>query len=176
MRRYLLLLGAALLTAAFAVGAVACDDDEDGSAEATATDTSAEQPTDTAGSEAPTATSEDAGATADTVDVTLAAVGASGVSGSATLTPTDAGFDVEVTVDGGLEEGSHLSHIHSGTCASPGAPETNLTNVEANASGAGTASTSIAAQLSSAQDGAHYVAVHDLAGTVVTCGDIPTAS
>ncbi|MEX1253806.1 MAG: hypothetical protein WEE64_05635 [Dehalococcoidia bacterium] len=61
MRKYLLLLGAALLTGAFAIGAAACDDDEgDGgdTATATAVDGGA-APTDAADSEEPTATAEE---------------------------------------------------------------------------------------------------------------------
>lgn len=63
MRKHWLLLGAALLTAAFAVGAVACDDDEDDSdgAQATATEaTDGGEPTEPADSEEPTATEESA--------------------------------------------------------------------------------------------------------------------
>jgi hypothetical protein len=177
MRKYWLLLAAGVLAALFAIGAVACDDDENGG-DAT--------PTQPAGGEEPSATepagdietptTEDGGAAGETIDVTLAEVSGSGVTGSATLTPTDAGgTDVEVTIDGGLEEGSHLSHIHTGTCASPGNPETTLTNVEADATGAGSATTNLTEAPSDFTDGNHYIAVHDLAAAVVTCGDIPAA-
>jgi hypothetical protein len=102
----------------------------------------------------------------------------SGVSGSATVTPGDP-IAVEVTIDGGLEAGSHASHIHQGTCSgSGGSVQFNLTNVEADSTGAGTASSTLASGvlLADLQDGNHYIAVHDLANAMVTCGDIPTAS
>jgi hypothetical protein len=101
----------------------------------------------------------------------------SGVTGSATITPGDR-IQIEVTIDGGLEEGSHESHIHQGACsASGGSVEFSLTNVEADASGAGYASSTHfdGVLLAYLQDGNHYIAVHDHAGPMVTCGDIPSA-
>ncbi len=171
MRRHWLLMGVALLSSGLALAAIACGDDDGGDGGY------------------PTATTEPAGeATATTapsaggepVDVTINEVDGSGVTGSATLTPKpDGGFAVDVTVDGNLEEGTHASHIHQGsTCASPTAPvAVPLSDVEADASGAGTATTNIAdTPLSDFQDGNSYVAVHALDGAVVGCADIPAAS
>jgi hypothetical protein len=180
MKKYWLILAAGLLTAAFALSAVACDDDEDtgDGTEATATSATDGEPTDATGSEEPTATEEESGVSGDVVDVTMNEFTASGVTGSATITPGEP-IQVEVTIDGGLEAGSHLSHIHQGMCSGQGGSiQFNLTNVEADASGAGAASSTLAAGvlLADLQDGNHYIAVHDLAGAMVTCGDIPAAS
>ena len=175
MRKNWFFIGIAMLMAVLALGAVACDGDEDGAP----TDTPAlELPTDTPeADETPEATepaetpSPEAGSETRAI---LFPVGDSAVSGDATLAPSDGGTQVEVSVSGGLEPGSHASHIHTGTCDSPGAPETTLSEVEADASGAGDASTTIADRpIEDFEDGNHYVAVHNLAGAVVTCGDIP---
>ena len=107
-----------------------------------------------------------------------AAAAGSGVTGSATLTPGDR-IEIVVTIDGGLEEGSHESHIHQGAClAAGGSVEFSLNNVEADSSGTGYASSRHfdAVLLPYLQDGNHYISVHDHAGPIVTCGDIPTAS
>jgi hypothetical protein len=183
-----LIAAAGLLTAGFAISVVACDDDDDGGdgTEATATSEPAggEQPTEApdaaepTDAEGPTATSEDDGASGDVINLTMNEFAGSGVTGSATITPGDR-IQIEVTIDGGLEEGSHESHIHQGAClASGGSVEFSLTNVEADGSGAGYASSTHfdGVLLAYLQDGDHYIAVHDHAGPMVTCGDIPTAS
>jgi hypothetical protein len=178
MKKYWLLLAAGLLTAAFAVGVVACDDDEDdgSSGDTTATEPAdGDEATEPADDDEPTATAENLDL--DEVEVPLEAVGAATATGAANLLANDAGgTDVAVTVSAGLEPGSHLSHIHTGTCAAQGGVEYPLTNVEADAQGAGTADTTLDVALADLQDGAHYVQVHDLAGAPVICGDIPAAS
>jgi hypothetical protein len=170
MKKRWFLIGVAVLAAALALGAVACEDDEeDGGGGATATQPAGETP--------PAGETEPA-AGGDTADVTMNEEAGSGVTGSATLTGGAAGTTVEVTIDAGLEEGSHASHIHVGTCAAQGDVETALQNVEADASGAGTATTpeaEVTTPLATLQDGNHYIAVHALDGSVVSCGDIPTA-
>jgi hypothetical protein len=160
-----LLIGNALLAGLLALGAVACDDDEDGGngEEPTAT-----VPTD--GGEEPTAT-EPAGAESVTVD--LLEVDGSGVTGTATLTVAGVYTDVEVTIDGGLEPGTHQNHIHTGTCEEQGPVEVPLTDLEAGEDGSAAATvTNVTEALSSFTDGDNYVAVHALDGSVVACGNI----
>jgi hypothetical protein len=113
-------------------------------------------------------------------------VAGSGVTGTATITENaTGGTDVVVTIDAGLEPGSHLSHIHHGTCATqPGEIHVNLTNVEAGADGSAPATTttdpkpadgSAAPPFSHWLARDHYVAVHKLDGTLVACGDVVAA-
>ena len=182
MRKIWLLLGVALLGAMLALGAVACgdDDDDDG-----------EEPTSTAEIEVPTEpeatqpASETPEASAEIAPITMNEVDGSGVSGSATMTETaTGGTDVEVTIDGSLEEGSHQSHLHHGNCSDPtGEIHTTLTSVEAGADGSGSASTTV--ETADDPDNPpfshwlareHYVAVHALDGAVVSCGDVVAAS
>jgi Cu/Zn superoxide dismutase len=103
----------------------------------------------------------------------------SGVTGSATLTPGEEGVVVEVTIDSGLAEGVHASHIHTGTCAAQGPIETELSDITADASGGGTATTleeGVTTELAVLQDGNHFIAVYDRSvGAIVSCGDIPAA-
>jgi hypothetical protein len=169
-----LLIGVVALTTVLAMGAVACEDDDDGNGDATATQPAGETPA----GETPAgdATPTESAAGGDAVEVTINEVDGSGVTGTATLTPTDSGFDAEVSAEG-LEEGTHASHIHQGsTCADPTAGVAEpLGDVVADAAGSGTGNISSTNQLSTYQDGNSYVAVHALDGSVVGCGDIPAA-
>jgi hypothetical protein len=175
MKRHWLLIGVAALATVLAFGAVACEEDEDDGGDATATQPAGETP---AGETTPDGGTPSAAG----VEVTMNENEGSGVTGSATLTGGAAGTALEVTIDSGLAEGEHASHIHTGTCAAQGPVETPLQSVQADASGAGTASTpeaEVVTTLEVLQDGNHYIAVHDLeasGGAVVSCGDIPTAS
>lgn len=180
MRKIWLLLGVALLGAAVAVGAIACgDDNKDNKNEPTATEQMVETPV------ATQPASETPAPGAEIAPITMNAVDGSEVTGSATMTETaTGGTQVEVTIDAYLEEGSHQSHLHHGTCATqPGEIHTTLTSVEAGADGSGSASTTIEV----ADDPAnppfshwlareHYLAVHALDGTLVSCGDVEAAS
>ena len=179
MRKHWLLIGTAVVAGALALGAIACSDDDD--------DGDADQPTATEASGAtvePTA-AETAEATSDgtpsaeAIEVPLAAVDASGVTGTATLAATDGGgTEVSITIDGGLTEGDHQNHIHGpGTCAGELADvEETLTTLTADATGAaGPTTTTLTDDPEHFQDGTHYFAVHGADGAVVACGDIPTA-
>ena len=109
--------------------------------------------------------------------VPLAAVGGSGVSGEAIL--TEAAGQTQVAVRGaGFQPNSALSgHVHQGTCEAPGAPVAPLQDVTADASGAGTATSTVAIPASVAMNGQHIVAYHQAAGDnmgpPVVCGAIP---
>ena len=178
MRKYWMFIGVAIIAGALALGAIACGDDDDDSNGAGAEPTATAQeaaPTEPPAGETPT----DGETPADgvTIDVILEAdPGYEDVAGAASITETAAGFDVEMTIDAGLEPGQHQNHIHAGTCASRGDVVVPLTALEADADGATTATlTSVDQQLSDFTAGANYFAVHAIDGTVVACGDIPAA-
>jgi len=160
------------LAALLAIGGVACEDDDDSDGGATATQSSGETPGDGA-------TPTEAAAGGDAVEVTMNENEGSGVTGSATLTPAEEGVSVEVVIDQGLAAGVHASHIHTGTCAAQGPIETPLTDITADDSGAGSATTleeSVTTELAVLQDGNHFIAVYDrTVGAIVSCGDIPEA-
>jgi hypothetical protein len=181
MKKPWLLIGIALAAGALALGAVACgDDDDDGGGngeEPTATEAApAEEATPTEAAGETPEDGETPSAEGETIDVILAESEGSGVTGLATITTTDAGFDVELSIDGGLTEGEHANHIHVGTCEARGDVVETLTPLQADASGAVEAtSTSIASPLADFTTGNNYFAVHATDGTVVACGDIPAA-
>jgi len=188
MRKIWLLLGVTLLGAMLALGAIACGDDDKkddngGTTPDAATATEAAgQPTEADATQPASDTPEPG---AEIAPITMNEVDGSGVTGSATMTETaTGGTDVEVTIDGSLEEGSHQSHLHHGTCATqPGEIHTTLTSVEAGADGSGSASSTI--ETADNPDNPpfshwlareHYLAVHKLDGTLVSCGDVVAAS
>jgi hypothetical protein len=184
MKKHWLFIGIALITAVFALGAVACgddDDDGDGVTAPTATVSEAE-PTEPEDGETP-ADGETPEVSAEIAPITMEAVADSGVTGSATMVENAAGgVDVEVTIDGALEyPGTHQSHLHHGNCTDPtGEIHEALTSVEAGADGSGSASTTIdppdKPDFAHWLSREHYVAVHALDGTVVACGDVLAAS
>ncbi len=162
MRRNWLLIGIGLLVAVFAVGAVACGDD-DGDSNGDSNGGDATEPS-----------------SAEIADIVLSAFEDSGVSGSASITDSGGNTEVTVTVDAGLEEGSHLNHIHDGTCDDQGDPHVTLTEVAAGADGSAPATTTT--EFAEGDPGFahwleadHYVAVHALDGSVVACGDVGAA-
>jgi len=173
MHKRWLLLGATLLMAVLAVAFVACGDDEDEEVEPTPTAEEIETPP---AGETPAETPAPG---AEIAPITMNEVNGSGVTGSATITetgvnvavPSPGHTQVVVTIDGGLEPGSHLSHV-------------NLSNVEAGEDGAGIANTSDPLPPEGGEpppfsewlEDEHYVAVHALNGDVVACGDVVAAT
>ena len=154
MRKNWLLLGIGLVVAVLAVAAVACDDDDDD---------------DNGGGD---------GAT--TLSATLSEVDGNGVTGSATLTEADGTTEVVVTMEG-LPEGPHANHLHHGTCDDQGEVHVTLEELQADADGDATATTS--GFTSDHEDpgidhfaAGHYAAVHeagnDTVGAVISCGDV----
>jgi hypothetical protein len=172
MKRIWLLAAVGLLTGVLALGAIACsddDEDDDGGGEATATEEMVETPGETTeGGETPEAMAP--------VEVALEAMTDAGVTGTGTLSE---GMDadhtaVEVEIDGGLTEGTHQNHIHTGSCAAQGDVEFPLTDLEAGADGSAPATTTeIETGMTALEDGNHYFAVHEADATIVACGDIP---
>lgn len=104
--------------------------------------------------------------------VQLTALNNSGVTGTATLTPKGDSLEVAVNVNGLPDgAGAYPSHIHQGTCASPGAVVQPLNDVQADSAGVGSATTTVA--MSVLQQGQHLVMVHRKDGTMASCGEIP---
>ena len=170
-----------LIAIILAIGAVACNDDEEdngngGETPPQATATVEATPVSTSADQTPSATSSGTPQAAAPVDVTLNEVGGSGVTGTATLSEgaTAGTTAVEVVVDGGLTEGEHQNHIHTGTCEAQGDVVQALTPLQAGADGSATGTTpAVPAELSTFEGGSNYVAVHATDGTVVACGNIP---
>jgi hypothetical protein len=109
--------------------------------------------------------------------VPMTAVGGSGVSGEATLTEAGGQTQVAVRLAGFQPSSAHSGHVHQGTCDAPGPPVAPLQDVTADASGAGTATSTVAIPGSVAMNGQHIIAYHQGAGEnmgpPVVCGAIP---
>ena len=170
MRKNWLLIGVALLVAVLSVAAIACgDDDGDGDGNGDAVPPATEEPA------APDDGAED-GAAEDgaPIAVILSALGGSAVTGTATLAESETGTEVVVTIVTGLEEGTHVNHIHEGTCDAIGDIGEPLESLEAGADGSAPATTTMtAAVLQHLLDEGHVIAVHALdPATIVACGSI----
>ncbi|HEY7769802.1 MAG TPA: hypothetical protein VIB55_16650, partial [Longimicrobium sp.] len=108
--------------------------------------------------------------------IQLAAVGNSGVSGTAQLMEHGA-TQTMVTVNlTGTGSGSHPGHIHSGTCDNLGAVVAPLQTVE-RANGNGTSTSTVEVPIATVMNGQHVVNFHAGAGAnpmaPVACGAIP---
>lgn len=104
--------------------------------------------------------------------VTLAAVGESGVSGEAILTPSAGQTEVTVTLTGLEPSSTHPGHIHLGSCAAPGAVVVPLSEITADSTGSGTMTATAAIATDSATAGNHIVQYHGEGGTPIACGEI----
>jgi hypothetical protein len=156
MKRYGLLLALPLVLAA-------CAADEEAEVDTMEMDTA------TAPMAAPPM---EAGMGAMATTVTLAAVGESGVTGEATLTPSGDQTEVMVRLMGLEPNSTHPGHIHQGTCAAPGAVVAPLQDITADATGAGTMTTTVPVAADSVTAGQHIVAYHGDGGAPVVCGEI----
>lgn len=83
------------------------------------------------------------------VNVTMNPTGGSGVSGTAQLTAVGQQTQVVVTIRGGTASGAHVNHIHTGTCANQGGIVHPLTDIRTDASGGGSATSTVNAPLAS---------------------------
>lgn len=169
LSRYWLLLGLPL-----ALGACGMND----------TEAEEDDPTDGAAADSAAAAAVPAPAVTGTAPaamapqmVPMAAVAGSGVSGEATLTEAAGQTQVAVRLAGFQPSSAHSGHVHQGTCDAPGAPVAPLQDITADASGAGTATSTVAIPTSVAMNGQHIVAYHQAAGEnmgpPVVCGAIP---
>ncbi len=111
------------------------------------------------------------------VNVTLAALHSSGITGTVTLTRKGDSTEVAETLTGGRNGTKYPSHIHSGTCAKAGAPVVTLSTVDVGKDRSGSATTMVlTAALDSARAkfGSLLVQSHNPRGMrPVACGEIP---
>lgn len=108
--------------------------------------------------------------------VQLAAVGNSGVSGSAMLGTEGTGTKVTLDLTGFKSAGSSAAHVHQGTCESPGEVVAPLTAVQVDDSGNGSSITTLQIPMETVMNGQHIVAAHEIGGNPgapVTCAPIP---
>lgn len=121
----------------------------------------------------------------ESVDVAIDAFGDSGVTGSATVEQgADGNAEVTINVHGLEADTSHVNHIHDGTGCEPGEYSSvvmDLTNIDADAMGDGTATTATDLAYEDVANGAHVIVIHAGATleedpTPIACGAIPVAS
>jgi hypothetical protein len=113
--------------------------------------------------------------------ITMNAVGSSGVTGTAEITKGDQSFTVKLTLKGMKPSSQHANHIHKGSCEKPGPIDKALTTISADASGSGTATTTVPSAFVPPAEG-WYVNVHtgpDITqpgqGAAISCGDVPSS-
>ncbi len=115
------------------------------------------------------------------INVTMTAQNASGVSGTGQVVKGTGSFAVTIKLTGMGPNSSHISHVHKGSCATPGGIAYALQQVIADAAGAATVTSTVSVDYSVPAAG-WYVNVHhgpDLSvpanGPSISCGDLPTA-
>jgi hypothetical protein len=115
-----------------------------------------------------------AAATSAGQQVQLSALNNSGVNGTVTLTPEGDSLVVAVNANGLPDgAGAYPSHMHQGTCATPGAVAQPLNDVQADSTGVGHATTTVPMSVL-AQGQNHLVMVHRKDGSMASCANIPT--
>ncbi len=150
MRTKWLLIGIGLLVGVAAIVAVACGDDDGNGGD---------------------------GGDARELTATLSETEGSCVTGTAILTEDDNGTTRVVVSMEGLSEGPHANHIHHVACDAQGEVHLTLEELQAGADGHAEATTTDFPEedpdreLNYFEEG-HYIAVHDTAGAVISCGDI----
>lgn len=109
--------------------------------------------------------------------VTIQPTGASGVSGSATLTAKGGSTTVTLELKGFPPNTVHPTHFHVGTCNQPGQPVIPLPNLVADGQGVARATTDVNVAMTALMDGNHLVMTHvgppPMVGPGIACGDIP---
>jgi hypothetical protein len=115
------------------------------------------------------------------ITVAVNAVGNSGVTGMAEITKATGSFTVKLTLNGMKAASQHANHIHKGSCSKSGPIDKALQTISADASGAGTATTSVPGEFAIPAEG-WYVNVHtgpDITqpgqGAPIACGDVPAS-
>lgn len=116
-----------------------------------------------------------------TISLTMAAQNGSGVSGTGQVVKGTGSFKLTIKLTGMAPNSSHISHIHSGTCAKPGGVAFALQQVIADSAGAATVTSTLSSDYSVPASG-WYVNVHhgpDFSAPAnapsITCGDMPAA-
>ena len=115
------------------------------------------------------------------ISFTMVAQNGSGVAGTGKIVKGTGTFTVTIKLTGMAPSSSHISHVHSGSCAKNGGVAYALTQVIADSSGSATVTSSVAAAYS-VPAGGWYVNVHhgpDFSapanGPSISCGDLPVA-
>jgi hypothetical protein len=115
------------------------------------------------------------------ITFTMGAQNASAVTGSGEIVKGTGSFTVSVQLTGLASNSSHISHIHFGTCATPGAVAFALQQTVADSAGIATVTTTVPAGYSVPASG-WYVNIHhgpDFSAPAnapsVSCGDLPVA-
>ena len=115
------------------------------------------------------------------INFAMAAQNASGVAGTGDVAKGTGSFTVTIKLTGMAPNSSHISHVHTGSCAKPGGVAYALQQVVADSSGAATVTSMVPADYS-IPAGGWYVNVHhgpDFSapanGPSISCGDLPTA-
>jgi hypothetical protein len=119
--------------------------------------------------------------TSQPLSLQMQAIEGSKVTGTATITPDGAGIKVSVKLSGFPANSDHAGHIHQGKCEAQGPVVYPLTTIKADASGAGSADTSLPTVSLASLTGSttYYVQYHEAAtppGKQVSCANIVLAA
>lgn len=116
-----------------------------------------------------------------TIGFTMAAQNTSGVAGTGQVVKGAGSFVVTIKLTGLEASSSHISHVHTGSCAKPGGIAYALQQVIADSAGVATVTSTVPADYA-VPAGGWYVNVHhgpDFSvpanGPSISCGDLPTA-
>ena len=127
--------------------------------------------TDTATAARPAESTADPAMAAMPTTVALQAVGTSGASGQATVTPNAGQTQVQVQLTGATP-GPHPGHIHSGTCAAIGPVVHALPEITAGADGSGSAEATVPLDANTVLNGQHLISYHGEGGAPIACGEL----
>ncbi len=105
----------------------------------------------------------------------MGAMNESGVSGNVNVSTSGESVTVAVEVEGLPGAGEYASHIHTGSCDSPGGVVVPLNSVMGVEGGTGTATTTVAMDQITGGD-SYLVMVHGSEGAPVACADLPSMS
>jgi hypothetical protein len=103
----------------------------------------------------------------------MQALQGSGVGGEVTVREMGNQTQVMVRLTGGTANATHPGHIHSGTCQNIGAVVQALEPITADASGAGTMTSTLDLPPATVMNGQHIVVYHGEGGNPVACAAIP---
>ncbi len=116
-----------------------------------------------------------------TISFTMVAQNGSGVAGTGKIVKGTGTFTVTIKLTGMAPNSSHISHVHTGSCAKNGGIAYALTQVIADSKGSATVTSTVPAAYS-VPAGGWYVNVHhgpDFSapanGPSISCGDLPPA-
>ena len=115
------------------------------------------------------------------IKFTMIAQNNSGVAGTGEVIKASGSFTVTIKLTGMPANSSHISHVHTGSCAKPGGIAYALSQVIADSSGAATVTSTVPVEFL-IPAGGWYVNVHHgpdftapANGPSISCGDLPSA-